>query len=300
MRRVTILCIAVSFLLLSGACAKKGDQKGPYLAKVGSEKITEQVLEKELKNLPEFAQQLFEGQEGKQRFLDELIKKELLYQEAKKKGLAKDPDFQSKLEEFKKITLIGVLLEKEIEEKAAVTEQEVKEYYEKNKSDFSNVNQIRASHILVKSKEEAQKVLQRLKAGEDFGKIAKEKSLDPGSARNGGDVGFFSSGQMVPEFESAASRLKVGETSQPVKTKFGYHVIRVTDKKVGQPVDFDKVRNLIYQRLSAEKQKGIFDSYIEDLKQKFKVDINEQAVSQLGAGEAPAEDPVTQEKTEGK
>ena len=295
-----MLCIAVSCLLLFGACAKKGDQKGPYLAKVGSVKITEQVLAKELKNLPEFAQQLFEGPEGKQRFLDELIKKELLYQEAKKKGMERDPDFQSKLEEFKKITLIGILLEKEIEEKAAVTDQEVQEYYEKNKSDFSNVNRIRASHILVKSKEDAQKVLQRLKKGESFSKVAKEKSLDPGSAQNGGDVGFFSSGQMVPEFESAASRLKVGETSQPVKTKFGYHIIKVTDKKVGPPVDFDKVRNLIYQRLSAEKQKGIFDSYIEDLKQKFKVEMNEQAVSQLGAGEVPEQGTDTQETTEGK
>ena len=78
MRRIVILCIAVSFLLFPAACAKKGEQKGAYLAKVGNVKITEQVLEKELNNLPEFAQQLFEGQEGKQRFLDELIKKELL------------------------------------------------------------------------------------------------------------------------------------------------------------------------------------------------------------------------------
>jgi parvulin-like peptidyl-prolyl isomerase len=288
MRKIVIIILTFSFFAFA-ACAKKEDQKGPYLAEVGNVKITQANLERELKNLPEFAQKLFEGSSGKERFLDELVKKELLYQEAMKKGLDKDPEFRSKVEDFKKITLIGQLLEKEIELKTQVTDQDVKDYYEKNKEDFADITQIRASHILVRTEGEAKKILERLKKGEDFAKIARDNSIDTGSAKNGGELGFFSSGQMVPEFERAAARLKVGELSEPVKTQFGYHIIKVTDKKAGKPLEFKEVQNLIFQRLTAEKQKAFFDSYIEGLKKSYKVEINRDALSKLSSGEEEKE-----------
>jgi peptidyl-prolyl cis-trans isomerase C len=289
MRKVIIFMVTISLVFAFVACAKKGEQKGPYLAKVGNTKITQTDLEREIKNLPEFAQKLFEGSGGKEKFLDELIKKELLYQEALKKGIDKDAEYQRKVAEFKKLTLIGQLLEKEIETKAKVTDQDVKDYYEKHKEELASVSQIRASHILVKTEEDAKKILERLKKGEDFAKIAKKSSIDPGSAKNGGDLGFFSSGQMVPEFEAAAARLKTGEISDPVKTKFGYHIIKVTDKKMGKPVEFEKVRNVIFQRLSAERQKEFFDSYIEGLKKSYKVELNKEAISKLSTGEEKKE-----------
>jgi len=285
MRKMLVFILTISLILVFIACAKKEEQKVPYLAKVGNTKITQADLEREIKNLPEFAQKLFEGPGGKEKFLDELIKKELLYQEALKKGLDKDAEYRRKVEEYKKLTLIGQLLEKEIETKAKVTDQDVKDYYEKHKEELASVSQIRASHILVKTEEEAKKILERLKKGEDFAKIAKKSSIDPGSAKNGGDLGFFSSGQMVPEFEAAAARLKTGEISEPVKTKFGYHIIKVTDKKMGKPVEFEKAKTVIFQRLSGEKQKEFFDSYIESLKKSYKVEIDKEAVSKLSAGE---------------
>lgn len=296
MRKVSVLILTIPLLFAFVACAKKEEKKGPYLAKVGSARITQTDLERELKNLPDFAQKIFEDKGGKEKFLDELIKKELLYQEALKKGLDKNAEYLRKVEDFKKITLIGQLLEKEIESKAKVSDQDVKDYYEKHKEDFASVSQIRASHILVKTEEEAKKVLGRLKKGEDFAKIAKKSSIDPGSAKNGGDLGFFSSGQMVPEFEAAAAKLKVGEISEPVKTQFGYHIIKVTDKKLGKPVEFEKVKNLISQHLSAEKQKEVFDSYIEELKKTYKVEINKEAVSKLAPVGEKKEG--TQEKSE--
>ena len=288
-RNCFVFILAVSVLFLLNACTQQEAQKGPYLAKVGKTTITQAEYERELKSLPEFAQQLFEGAEGKERFLDELIKKELLYQEAQKKGLDKDEEFRQKIEEFKKITLIGYLLEKEVEEKAEVTDQEVKEYYEQHKEDFANITQMRASHILVKTESEAQEVLERIKKGESFAKVAREKSIDPGSARNGGDLGYFSSGQMVPEFEAAAARMKKGEISPPVKTKFGYHIIQVTDKKVGKTIEFDKVKTLIHQRLSADKQKDIFDSYIAKLRNNYTVDVNQEALSEMFGEEEKSE-----------
>ncbi len=286
MRSVVVSIMIFAFLCVSASCARKEGEKGPYLAKVGSQTITLSDLERELRALPEFAQKLFEGPEGKEKFLDEMIKKELLYQEALKKGLQKDPEYLQKLEEFKKLTLIGRLLEKEIELKAKVTEEDVKDYYDKHKDELSAVSQIRASHILVKTEAEARNILERLKTGEDFAAIARKSSMDPGSAQNGGDLGYFSPGQMVPEFEAAAEKLKTGEVSTvPVRTKFGYHIIKVTDKKKGKPVEFEKIKSMLFQRISADRQKEFFDSYIEDLKKTYTVQINQEAVSKLSAEE---------------
>ncbi len=298
-----LIILLVTFLFSAFiSCAKKEEQKGPYLAKVGTAKITQADLERDIKHLPDFAQKLFEGPDGRRKFLDEMIKKELLYQEAVKKGVDKDPEYVRKLEEFKKLTLIGQLLEKEIEVKARVTEQDVKDYYEKHQDELAAVSQIKASHILVKTEEDAKKILERLKKGEDFAAAARKSSIDPGSAANGGDLGYFSSGQMVPEFESAAAKLKVGEvSSEPVKTKFGYHIIKVTDKKKGKPVEFEKIKGVLFQRVSAERQKEFFDSYIENLKKSYKVEINQEAVAKLSATEEKKDEKPAEAKptTEG-
>jgi peptidyl-prolyl cis-trans isomerase C len=208
----------------------------------------------------------------------------MLYQEAKKKGFENNPEYKKKLEDFKKLTLISLLLEKEIEDKAKVSDQDIKDYYEKHKADLTTNNQVRASHILVKSEDDAKKILGQLKKGGDFSKIAKEKSIDTGSAKNGGDLGFFSRGQMVPEFEKAAFSLKEGELGGPVKTQFGYHIIKVTGKKEGKVVEFDKVKDLLTQRVTAEKQKEAFDSYMEGLKKSYTVEKNKEAIASLGSG----------------
>jgi peptidyl-prolyl cis-trans isomerase C len=285
MRKVMMFMLTISLLFTFIACAKKEAPKtGPYLAMVGKTQITQADLEREIKGLPDFAQKLFEGPEGKEKFLNELIKKELLYQEALKRGIDKDAEYQKKVEEFRKLTLIGQLLEKEIESKAKVTEQDAKAYYEKHKAELASFAQIRASHILVKTEAEAKQIEEMLKKGGNFAELAKKHSIDSGSAKNGGDLGYFSSGQMVPEFEQAAARLKPGEISAPLKTKFGYHLIKVADKKTGKPVEFEKVKNVLFQRLTAEKQKEVFDTFIENLKKNFKVEINKEAVSKLASG----------------
>lgn len=283
MKRLPLLAILMMFALLF-SCAKKGEQKsGAYVAKVGSVTITQDDVSRELKGLPEQIQRMFEGPEGAEKFVDELVKKEMLYQEAKKKGFEGNPDYQKKLEDFKKLTLISLLLEKEIEDKAKPSDKDVKDYYEKHKADLTANNQIRASHILVKSEDDAKKILDQLKKGGDFAKIAKEKSIDTGSAKNGGDLGFFSRGQMVPEFEKAAFSLKEGEVSGPVKTQFGYHIIKVTGKKEGKIVEFDKVKDLLTQKVTAEKQKEAFDSYMDGLKKSYTVEKNKEAIASVGS-----------------
>jgi peptidyl-prolyl cis-trans isomerase C len=286
MRKTAIIVFLMALLV---ACSgkdmgQKAGQKGPVLAKVGTSSITQADLEGELQNLPDYAQQMFEGEQGREKFLDEIVKKEILYQEALKKGLDKDPDFNKKVEEFKKLTLVSELLQKEIMDKAKLSDQEVKDYYDKHKEDFAATSQLRASHILVKTEDEAAKILERLKKGEKFDAIAKKESIDTGSAKNGGDLGFFSRGQMVPEFEKAAASLKVGEISKPVKTSFGYHIIKVTDKKTGPVVEFEQVKGMISQKLSGERQKEAFDKYLTDLKKNYPVEINKEELAKISKG----------------
>jgi peptidyl-prolyl cis-trans isomerase C len=276
MRKVAVLCVLALALV---SCSKKeAEITGPFLAKVDNTAVTQADFDREFQALPDYAQQMFTDAAGKEKFLNEIINKELLYKEAIKKGYDKGQDYLKKVEDFKKLSLVSELFEKEIMAKAKVSDQEAKEYYDKNKDDFIIAKEIRASHILVKTEDEAQKVLSRLKKGEKFEAIAKAVSIDTGSAKNGGDLGFFKKGQMVPEFERAAAALKVGEiTSAPVKSPFGYHIIKVTDKKTGDPIPYDKVRDLVSQKLSGEKQKGVFDTYMAELKKTHKVEINKEA-----------------------
>ena len=281
MKKVLASLLFVSAALLC-SCTKQGEQKSSaYIAKVGSEVITQEDVNRELKGLPPQIQNMFSGPDGAEKFADELVKREMLSQEAKKKGFENDAEYKKKVEEFKKLTLISLLLQKEVEEKAKVTDKDVKDYYEAHKAELTTNNQVRASHILVKNEEEAKKILEQVKKGADFAKIAKEKSVDAGSAKNGGDLGFFSRGQMVPEFENAAFALKQGEVGGPVKTQFGYHIIKVTGKKEGKIVEFEKVKDLLTQKVTAEKQKQVFDSYMNELKKSYKVEINKDALAKM-------------------
>jgi len=290
MKKIAVICILAAAL---AACSRKeGEVKGAYLAKVDSTVITQADFDREMKVLPDYAQQMFSDEAGREKFLNEIINKEVLYKEAVKKGFDKNTDFQKKVEDFKKLTLVSEVFEKEIMSKAKVSDQEVKEYYDKNKQDFVVAKELRASHILVKTEDEAKKVLERLRKGEKFDAVAKAVSIDTGSAKNGGDLGFFKKGQMVPEFERAAAALKVGEiTSSPVKSQFGFHIIKMTDKKAGEAIEFDRIKDLISQKLSGEKQKETFEKYLADLKKSYKIDINKDALAKADKAPAKTEKP---------
>lgn len=287
MKRLALVMFVLAAFTLS-ACSKSGDSKQGVLksssaqvAKVGETVLTQEDVTKELKRLPEQIQGIFIGPEGTAKFVDELVKKEVLYQEARKKGIESNPEYQTKLEDFKKITLISTMLEKEIEEKTKLTDKDVKDYYDAHKDEFVANSSVKASHILVKSEEEAKTIMAQLKQGENFAKLAKEKSIDQGSAKNGGDLGSFSRGQMVPEFENAAFKLKTGELGGPIKTQYGFHIIKVTDRKTGQPVELEKVKGMLMQKMTAQKQKEVFDAYIDGLKKNYKIDIDKEAIAKM-------------------
>lgn len=285
MKKLLILIAAAVFAV---GCSTKDSPDTSALAKVNNTVITKKDFMKRINRLPEWAKGRFQTEEGKKNFLEEIIKEELLYQEALKKGLNKDGEFQSKIEEFKKMTLISILLKEEIEKKVKMEPEEVKKFYDENKNEFMSGLEVRARHILVATKTEAENILKRIQKNESFSELAKQFSNDKGTAQNGGDLGFFGKGRMLPEFEEVAFSLKPGETSDPVKTQFGYHIIQVTDRKEGRLHDFEEVKSSIEKQLTTEKQRAFFESYIEKLKGKTgKIKIYDEALKTLTPDNSP-------------
>jgi foldase protein PrsA len=209
--------------------------------------------------------------------LDQLITERLLEQEAAKANVkVTDEDIEKEIADIKKqfpsedqfnmilaqngMTLdtlkeqmqTQLLISKIFEPQIEISEESMKKYFEDNKQMFEKPEEIKASHILVDSKEEAEKILAELKNGGDFAKLAKENSKD-GSKDQGGDLGYFPRGKMVPEFEEVAFTLEPGAISDVVKSEFGYHIIKVTDKKPAQAANFEENKADIKKQLFNEE-----------------------------------------------
>jgi len=259
------------------------------MATVNGVNISESDFNEELSGIPEAYRKMVVANKGK--FLDDLVLQELLSQEAKKEGMDKDPEILKSIERIKTKLLAKKLLEDKVVGATTVTDEEVKKYYDEHKAEFMEPEQIQASHILVRvkdfaneaedkaAKEKAEGLLKKIQDGADFATVAQESSDCPSNAK-GGDLGFFSKGQMVPEFEKAAFELKKGEMSGVVKTKFGYHIIKVTDKKEARQMDLNEVKDQLKEKLLREKQKTAFDDYTNNLKSKATIKINEETLTE--------------------
>lgn len=267
--------IFAAFFVFS--CSQSKDE---VILKAGSSKLTKKELQEDIKNLPPQTKLFLASPDGINRLKDELIKREVLYEEAKKKDLAKSEEFKRRLEEFKKLTLINMLLEQELKNLQPVTEKDAKDYYEKNKDQFIKPSEVRLSQIVVKNEEEAKKVYEKIDKGEDFGKIAKELSRDERTKANGGDIGFFKKGQLDPQVENLAFNLKKGQVSMPLNRKDGLYIFKITDVR-GTPIEFEQIKQQLTEQLKAKKQQDWFNSYIEELKKKYKVEVNEKALQDI-------------------
>jgi len=218
--------------------------------------------------------------ELRQKVIDGMITQELVFADAKKSGIMDSPEYKMELDavlERIKKQLAAKVWEKKQFDKVTLSEKKIKEYYKNNPQEFTEKEQVHARHILVKTEEEAKKIIDELKglSGEKlknkFIELAKSKSTGP-SASKGGDLGLFSQGQMVPEFNKAVFSMKVGTiTPQAVKTQFGYHIIYLEDKKDGKVLSYDEVKSFIEQRLKLEKFKGMMDKKMTELKSKAKI-----------------------------
>lgn len=179
-----------------------------------------------------------------------LIERHLLAQYAVKEGIAETDEYKRRLALYQAKALRDAYFFQKI--RPQVTEEEIKAAYDAEAAKVAQTERIRARHILVGTEKEAKDILERLNKGEDFASLAKQYSLD-GSKDYGGDLGYFTAPEMVPEFSKAAFALKAGETSQPVKTDFGWHIIKLEDRKMGAAQPYDQVKSAIRNVLLRKK-----------------------------------------------
>ncbi|HNX28903.1 MAG TPA: peptidylprolyl isomerase [Syntrophomonadaceae bacterium] len=176
------------------------------------------------------------------------------------------------LQDVKEDLAVQVKLEKLMKEKITITDAEIKEYFNANQEQFAVEEQIKASHILVDSEEKALEVKQKLAEGKDFAELAKEYSTDTTNKEQGGDLGLVSRGQMVAEFEDAAFALPVGEISEPVKTEYGYHIIKVTEKIAAREGTLEENQEEIRETLFNQKMESEYSTWMEEQYKNHKVE----------------------------
>ncbi len=271
MRKIAaVLSLIFAMVLISGPSYGK---KEKVLARVNGEPITEKDFSEALEVLPPQLRAVVQSNpDMKKKFLENLINQKLLLQQMRKEGVKEDEEIKRKVRQYRE----ALLLKKYVDEKLSnikVTDEEVKEYYEKHKSEFTQPAKVKVRHILVKTKKEAEEIRKKLLKGADFAALARKYSIDKASARNGGELGELTRDSLVKEFANVAFSLKVGEISKPVKTRFGYHIIQVEKKTPEVVIPLSHVKEEIRQTLLHQKRSEALRKMIEDLKKKSKVEV---------------------------
>jgi len=259
------LLAAVLFAVLPVGPARS--QSDPVVAKVNGVEIHESDLamaEEDVGQNPQL--QAMPAEARRDYMVSYLADVILAAKAAEGKKVADQKEFKSRLSFIRNKLLMETLLQQE--GKAALTPDAMKKVYDEAVKQMGNEQEVRARHILVPTEDEAKAVLAEIKKGTDFAELARQKSKDPGAAAEGGDLGYFGKDQMVPEFAEVAFKLDKGQVSDPVKTQFGWHVIKVEDKRTKPVPEFDKVKDQIETYVTRKAQAD----YIHKLQESAKIE----------------------------
>ena len=267
----SVIIISLSQFSYAKEKVKHGSE---VVANVNGKPVYESVIKEKIGRFIEFnglgggADFSYDGldPEMKKDIIENVILGDLIIDDARKAKINDSQEYKKVLEFTANQLMQKVYLEKAIKE--AVTEAKLKAEYNKIVKEQSNGQEYKVSHILVATEEEAKEVKRKLDQGADFSVLSKELSLD-NSKDNGGDLGYFSSGQMVLPFEQATEKLKIGQISNPVKTEFGYHIIKLIDKRKLKAASFESMRSKIEEDLSAK----FIQEYISKIKESNKVEF---------------------------
>jgi peptidyl-prolyl cis-trans isomerase C len=260
------LMMAILILSLAGLTACGGGKK---LVSMKGGDISLGSFEKELMKASEnpYYQGFLSTAGGKKQYMEGLIEEKVLIYQSRKEGLDRKKEYKERIQSMKDQILIGMMMEELKQKYLNVSEQEINDYYEKQKDEFVNPEQVRASHILVTSRKEAEDVMSRLSRGESFETLARQYSIDSITAAKGGDLGIFKKGDMVPAFEQAVFGLKkTGDVSGIIETQFGFHIIKLTDRQKLQEKNIDDARNEIMKLLQKNKYEKLMVQYKHDMR----------------------------------
>jgi len=266
-------CFLFTAILAVTLCATLHDQNAAaqdkVLAKIGDQIVTEKDLNETVASFPD---KFYETPEGQSKALDYLINIHVMAAEAQKQGLDKQPEVQRLLTYTTKEMLARVYLDKQTKNLPNPTDADAKAYYDKNKAQFVIPESVLLRHILVKSEKEAKEAIDRLKKGEKFPDLAAQISICPSRVK-GGSLDWMPKGTLVKEIEDEAFNMKNGQMTGPIKSRFGYHVLLLEDKRPPQETSFDQMKDSIIERLKFEAQQEQYEKIAGDLRKKMNVQV---------------------------
>lgn len=238
------------------------------LAVVGGEEITEELFNTFLQGVPKEQQAYLSNPQFREQCLEQLISLFLFAKKGQEEKLNETEEFKNIIVNAKRDVLAQLAMRETMKD-VTVSEEEVKEYYDANQAQYQKGTTVSAKHILVTSEEKCNEILAAITSGEKtFEEAAQEFSTCP-SGQRGGDLGTFGKGQMVPEFEQAAFAAEIGQVVGPVKTQFGFHLIKVEGKNEATVASFEEVKENIKRTLVQQKQNQVYNETVAELKEKY-------------------------------
>lgn len=282
--RLAALLFALGGLSLP-VCAADAD---PIVVKIDGKPILRSEIMKQIDRLGPQAAQM-PPQMLLPRVVEGLVATRVVAEAGYAKGLQNSPEVKEQLQNLEKEVVAQTYVKQTVEPQ--ITEDKIKARYDELVKQFKPEDEVRARHILVKTEAEAKDLIKQIKGGADFAKLATEKSTDTGSAKQGGDLGYFPKGEMVKAFADAAFAMKVGELSdKPIKTDFGYHVVKVEDKRKSSPPTIDAVKPQIKNALGQEITAKLVQDMVKAAKvERFNLDGTPIEVAKTDAAPKPEE-----------
>lgn len=289
LRATLALCLALLASTAAAQAAKKAATPAasddPVVARVNNQELHRSDITMALRELPPQVQRQ-PIEKVYPQLLDQMLGTMLVSQAGRKARLADDPEVKKRLALIQDQVIADAYIQRML--KKDITEAKLKARYEKLMKDAPPREEISARHILLPTEAEAKAVIEQLKKGADFATLAKEKTTDPAGKTSGGDLGYFTKDEMVPEFANAAFKLKPGEFTQtPVHTQFGWHVIKVENRRAAKPPTFEQMKPQLVNDLSRE----LIQAKIKELRAAAKIEVFNPDGSKPGAphpAEAPA------------
>jgi len=281
-KRWVFLGILLLFSFWFSGCQKLGEEGlgGKELVRINNVSISLEEFRQMSEKQPLEGKIRLVSERGLRDFLENyVVTREVLYQEAKKKGLDKKKEILAKVEDFRKAMVIDALLEEALKEKDQVSDSEIQKYYKENEDRFTEPREVKIRHIVVNSESILKEVLVKISKGESFEKLASHFNIDK-SREDGGNLGYIRRGQLAPSFaqfeEAAFSLRKKGEISEVVKTPYGYHLIQLEERRGTALRPFDQVKEKIRFFLQTKKKQDVYLQYVKEAKSRAKIVVNEK------------------------
>jgi peptidyl-prolyl cis-trans isomerase C len=282
MKRLIFLGVLVFLSFLISGCQKSGE-KGlgeKELVRINNVSISLEEFQQMLEKQPLEGKMRLVSEKGTRDFLENyVIPREVLYQEAKKRGLDKNKETQAKIEDARRAILIEALLEEGLRGRGEVSDEEIQRYYKENQALFTEPQEIKIRHIVVNTEPALKEVVTKLSQGESFEKLASTYNIGK-FKEDGGNLGYIRRGQLAPPFaqfeEAAFSLRKRGEISEVISTPYGYHIIRLEDMRGSTLRPLNQVKERIHFFLQPKKRQEAYLAYVKEAKSKAKVLVNEK------------------------